>query len=64
MAQKIEELPLQFHHGHTDTQIYVQFNRPVNNILLTPEQADAMITCITKSKAMLLEHLAKKPKNG
>ena len=51
MAQKIEELPLQFHHGHTDTQIYVQFTRPVNNILLTPEQADAMIARATKPKS-------------
>lgn len=66
MAQKLESGPLQIHHGHTDTQVFIKFSRVTEHLLLTPQQADDLITAVQNSKKMLAEHIAggKKVANG
>lgn len=58
MAQKLESGPMNIHHGHTDTQVLVQFSRPVDHVLLTPQQAKDLVAAIQGSMAKLAEHQA------
>lgn len=60
MAQQVESLPLNIHHGHTENQVLIRFSRTVDYVLLTPEQARAFLTGVEKSLTMLEEHI--KPK--
>ena len=64
MAQNLEPMPMQIHYGHNDTHILVQFSASTNMLIMTVEQADAMVKEITAAKKLFLDHLAKKPKNG
>lgn len=59
-AQPLQSGPMQIQHGHTDEQVLVQFSRPCDHILLTPEQADAFCAAVQNSKAMLAAHRARK----
>lgn len=59
MAQKLDSGPMQIHHGHTDTHVLVQFSTLVQNLILTPEQADAFIAAVQESKKKLAEYRAK-----
>lgn len=58
MAQKVESVPIQIHHGHTETHVVVQFSRAVNDLGLTPAEAEAFIGAMQQSLAKLREHQA------
>lgn len=51
---------LKTNHGHTDTHVVIQFSQPINNIMLTPEQADEFAKQVLHSKQLLAEHQEKK----
>ena len=48
-ASKIEQKPLTMQHGHTDTQVVVIFSKPIENLLMTPTEAEACIANIRDS---------------
>lgn len=59
-VQKPEsQVSLQTQHGHTDTHVVLAFSRAVNNIMLTPEQAERFIEGIRGSMKMLADHQAR-----
>lgn len=64
MAQELKQMPLQLQHGHTETHVTITFSQPINNLMLTPAEAEAFLATVSKSRDMLLSHLAKKTKNG
>ena len=59
MAQQLEQMTLNFNHGHTDTHVVVTINKHVNNIMLLPGEVDAFIAGLQRSKQALLEHTEK-----
>lgn len=62
MAQKLENIPLRIDYGHSTTHIVIKFNRSVEHVLLTPEQAQSMIDGITNAARMLEDfHAGKTP---
>ena len=47
-------------YGHTDTHVLVQYNMPVPNVMLTPQQTDDMIASLQNAKQKLAEHIERK----
>ena len=43
-------------HGHDGTHVVLIFSIPTKNLILTPEQADDLITKMQNSKAALAKH--------
>lgn len=56
MAQIAENEPLKVHHAHTDTHVVLALSRPVDNLQMTLEQAEAFITRVRESMDMLRAH--------
>lgn len=58
MAQKLESGPLEIKHGHTGDQVFISFPWIVDNLLLTPAQAEAFIVAVRDSLEKLKAHQA------
>lgn len=54
MAQRVEALPLNIQHGHTETHVAIIFDRPTNHIYMLPAEAEAFI----KAMRFSIEKLA------
>lgn len=54
-----EDGPVNINYGCTNTHIYLGFTRATNHILLTTEQADAMIAALQQTKVDFAAHQAK-----
>lgn len=55
-ASPMEQGPLQIHHGHTDTHVLMRFSRQTDHVMLTPEEADAIVRAIGNSQRSLKAH--------
>lgn len=58
VAHKLETGPMAVTHGHTDTNVLVQFGRPADHLLFTIEQAEDFITKMRTSISMMKAHMA------
>lgn len=56
MAQQVQSLPLQIHHGHTDDKVLIQFTRPIDHVMMNPAEAEALIAAVRTSIDKLAEH--------
>lgn len=61
VAQQVEQLPLQIHHSHDGEKVILQFTRTIPNLMLTEQQAEAMVASLQNTLAALREHKAKPP---
>lgn len=50
---------VRINYGHDDEHIVMQFTAPIQNLVLTPEQADAMIGAVREAQGRLQEHQGK-----
>ena len=64
MAQHAENEPLKVHHAHTDTHVVLAISRPVDNLQMTLEQAEAFIARVQESMNMLRAHQQKRSAAG
>lgn len=62
MSHEASSLPshITMEHGHTETHVIVKFNRPIDHVLLTPAEVDALVNAVLRSKQMLEQFQAAK----
>lgn len=59
MAQRVEAIPMQIHHGNSDTHVALVFSRHTDSILMTPTEAEAFIEAMRGSIKRVLDIKAK-----
>ena len=61
MAQTVESMQneVKISYGHNETQVIVQFSKPIDRLFMTPEQADDLIGRVEVMKTLLAEYRAK-----
>lgn len=58
MAQQVENLPIQITPGHNEDKVILIFNQAINNLQLTPAQAEKIIGDLRVSMQKLAEYQA------
>jgi hypothetical protein len=60
MAHTVTPMPLQVHHGHSETHVVTLFTRPVSDLSFTPAEAEDFIKAMQASLAALAAKQAAK----
>lgn len=58
MPQSAENKPINIHYLRSDTHVVIQFSQPIQNLMLTPEQAKKFQESVGVVVAELERHIA------